>query len=106
MTIQWIFLFAAGLCEICFALALKLSDGLTKFWPSVITIFFIGLSFTLLSFAMREIPIGTAYAVWTGIGASGTVILGMLFFNESTHILRLSALALILVGLIGLQAIE
>jgi quaternary ammonium compound-resistance protein SugE len=106
MAIEWVLLLIAGICETCFAVSLKLSDGFSRFWPSLITVFFIVLSFILLSLAMKEIPLGSAYAIWTGIGAAGTVLIGMLFFGEPYHLLRICSLLLIVVGLIGLQIIE
>src|SRR4029078_8370184 len=89
MSLAWIFLLLAGFFEICFTISLKYSQGFTKPIPSAITIFFIVLSFFSVSQAMKSISIGTAYAVWAGIGAAGTVIIGIIFFGDSYHIVRL-----------------
>jgi quaternary ammonium compound-resistance protein SugE len=103
MSIAWIFLLLAGFFEICFTIALKFSQGFTKIVPSIITVIFIVLSFFSVSQAMKSIPIGTAYAVWAGIGAAGTVVCGILFFGDSYHIIRLISIFLIIVGIIGLK---
>ena len=103
MTIAWIFLLLAGFFEICFTIALKFSQGFTRIIPSIITVTFIFLSFFSVSQAMKSISIGTAYAVWAGIGAAGTVISGIIFFGDSYHIGRLASLSLIIIGIIGLR---
>lgn len=103
MTISWIFLLLAGFFEICFTIALKFSQGFSKLVPSIITVIFIVLSFFSVAQAMKTIPIGTAYAVWAGIGAAGTVICGILFFGDSYHIIRLLSIFLIIIGIIGLK---
>lgn len=103
MSIAWVFLLLAGFFEICFTVSLKFSQGFTRLIPSIITIIFIVLSFFSVSQSMKLIPIGTAYAVWAGIGAAGTVICGMLFFGDSYHIIRLISLFLILLGIVGLK---
>ena len=103
MSIAWIFLLLAGFFEICFTIALKFSNGFSKLLPSIITVVFIVLSFFSVSQAMKEIPIGTAYAVWAGIGAAGTVVCGILFFGDSYHIIRLLSIMLIVIGIIGLK---
>jgi quaternary ammonium compound-resistance protein SugE len=103
MSIAWFFIFLAGFFEICFTIALKLSQGFTRLIPSVITVLFIILSFFCVSQAMKTIPIGTAYAVWAGIGAAGTVVCGIIFFGDSYHFIRLISLFLIIVGIIGLR---
>lgn len=103
MTIYWLYLLLAGLFEICFTIALKFSDGFTRLVPSVITVIFIALSFFFVSQAIRMIPIGTAYAVWAGIGAAGTVLCGILFFGDSYQLIRLISLGLIIVGIFGLK---
>lgn len=100
---NWFLLFVAGVLEIIWAIGMKHSHGFTRIWPSLITIVCMVASFILLSLAMRSIPLGTAYAVWTGIGAAGTVILGMLFFGEPSSVLRILCLVLILSGIIGLK---
>lgn len=99
----WLLLFAAGCIEIVFALSLKYNDGFTKLWPSVITaISGIG-SFGLLMMALKTLPIGTAYAVWTGIGAVGVAIMGIILFKESMDWLRLLSISLVIIGIIGLK---
>jgi quaternary ammonium compound-resistance protein SugE len=101
--IAWLALLLAGLLEIGWALGLKYSDGLTRFWPSVATAAAILLSFGLLALALKSVPFGTAYAVWTGIGAAGTVIVGMVAFGEPADIARVACLTLIIAGMIGLK---
>ncbi|MBB3906755.1 quaternary ammonium compound-resistance protein SugE [Anoxybacillus rupiensis] len=99
----WIYLIIAGLFEIVWAIALKYTFGFTRMIPSIITIAGMLVSFYFLSLGIKMLPIGTAYAIWTGIGAAGTVIAGILFFNEPVTILRVVFLLLLLVGLIGLK---
>lgn len=99
----WIYLFIAGIFEIVWAMGLKYSHGFTKLVPSVITIAGMIVSFYLLAHASKVLPIGTAYAVWTGIGAFGAVILGMVIFNEPVNVLRIIFLGLILMGIVGLK---
>ncbi len=99
----WIYLFIAGLFEIGWAVGLKYTDGFTKLWPSVITIVIMILSFYFLSSAVKTIPIGTAYAIWTGIGAVGTAILGIFLFGESKEFVRLFFILLIIIGIVGLK---
>ncbi|ANB56714.1 quaternary ammonium compound-resistance protein sugE [Anoxybacillus sp. B7M1] len=99
----WVYLIIAGLFEIVWAIALKYTFGFTRMIPSIITIAGMLVSFYFLSLGIKILPIGTAYAVWTGIGAAGTVIAGILFFNEPITILRVFFLLLLLVGLIGLK---
>lgn len=99
----WLALLLAGLLEIGWALGLKYSDGLTRFWPSVATVAAIALSFGLLGMSLKTVPFGTAYAVWTGIGAAGTMIIGMAAFGESTDIFRVACLVLIIAGMVGLK---
>ena len=94
---------AAGLLEIGWALGLKYSDGLTRPWPTAATAIAILLSFALMALALRSLPFGTAYAVWTGIGAVGTILVGMLLYSEPTDPIRILCLALIVVGMIGLK---
>lgn len=100
---SWIYLFIAGLFEIGWAVGLKYTEGFTKLWPSVITIIGMILSFYFLSTAVKTIPIGTAYAIWTGIGAVGTAILGIFLFNESKEIIRIFLIFLIVIGIVGLK---
>jgi quaternary ammonium compound-resistance protein SugE len=99
----WIILIVAGLFEVAWAVGLKSSDGLTKFWPSLFTLVTLIISMFLLSVALRTLPLGTAYTVWTGIGAVGTVLLGIAMFGESAAAARLLCIALILVGIVGLK---
>jgi len=99
----WLALLLAGLLEVSWAISLKYSDGLTRFWPSLGMVMAIVLSFGLLAVSLKSIPFGTAYAVWTGIGAAGTMIIGMAVFGESTDLIRLTCLSLIIVGMIGLK---
>ena len=100
---SWFILIIAGVFEICWAIGLKYSSGFTKFWPSVFTIISMIISMVLLSLAVKEIPIGTGYAVWTGIGAVGTAILGIFLFNESSEIVLLFFMFLIVTGIVGLK---
>ena len=100
---NWFILFLAGLLEIAWAIGLKYSDGFTKFWPSFWTVVTLIGSMVLLAIAMKSLPVGTAYAVWVGIGAVGTVILGIILFNESADFWRMASVGLIVVGIIGLK---
>jgi quaternary ammonium compound-resistance protein SugE len=100
---QWFTLVLAGLLEIGWAIGLKYTEGFTRLWPSVFTILAMIVSLGLLGIAMKSLPVGTAYAVWMGIGAAGTVILGIFLFDESTSLLRLASVALILLGVVGLK---
>ena len=99
----WFILFVAGLFEIAWAIGLKYSEGFTRLWPSVFTIAAMITSMGLLSLSVKSLPVGTAYAVWTGIGAVGTAILGIILFNESKDLLRLFFIFLIISGIIGLR---
>jgi quaternary ammonium compound-resistance protein SugE len=99
----WLALFAAGLLEIVWAFGLKYSDGLTRFWPTGATLVAIALSFGLMALALKSLPFGTAYAVWTGIGAVGSIIVGMLIYSEPTDPVRILCLTLIVAGMIGLK---
>jgi len=99
----WIYLLLAGLLEIGWAIGLKYTDGFTRLWPSVATALTMAASFGLLSLALRTIPMGTAYAVWTGIGAAGTAAFGMAFLGESRDVIRLVFLLLIIGGVAGLK---
>ena len=100
---DWLLLFIAGLLETGWAIGLKYSEGFTKFWPSVATLGLMGVSFFLLAQALKTIPIGTGYAVWTGIGAVGTVIVGMAFLGEPRDVGRVFCLFLIVAGIVGLK---
>jgi quaternary ammonium compound-resistance protein SugE len=99
----WLALLGAGLLEIAWAVGLKWSDGLTRFWPTAGTLLAILASFFLMAIALRSLPFGTAYAVWTGIGAVGTIILGILIYSEPVDPVRILCLALIVVGMVGLK---
>lgn len=99
----WTLLLIAGFFEIVWAMLLKFTDGFTNVWPSVGTVVAMGISMVCLSFALREIPMGTAYVVWTGIGAVGTVILGIVFFGEPKNAIRLMCVGLIIAGIAGLK---
>ena len=99
----WTYLVIAGLLEVAWAIGLKYTEGFTRLWPSVWTGVALVLSMVLLSAAVRTLPLGTAYAVWTGIGAVGTAALGILLFGESASPARLACIALILAGLVGLK---
>ena len=102
----WIYLVVAGLFECGWAIGLKYTDGFTKLLPSLLTISAMAISFWLLSVAMKTIPIGTAYAVWTGIGAVGVAILGIVLFGESRDIMRVICLLLIVSGIVGLKLVS
>lgn len=99
----WLMLFAAGLCEIVWAVGLKYTQGFTKTVPTVITIAAMIVSMVLLGAAMKSLPVGTSYAVWVGIGAVGTAILGIVLFGESTSPGRLASLTLLTAGIVGLK---
>lgn len=99
----WIYLIIASFFEIFWAVGLKYSEGLTRIIPSIWTIITMLLSFVFLSQAVKSLPIGTSYAIWTGIGAAGTALYGILFFNESKEIVRILCLLLIISGVIGLK---
>ncbi|EZI24475.1 MULTISPECIES: quaternary ammonium compound efflux SMR transporter SugE [Pseudomonas] len=100
---SWIILFFAGLFEVGWAVGLKYTDGFSKPLPTVLTIAAMAISLGLLGLAMKELPLGTAYAIWTGVGAVGTVIAGIILFGESMALFRLASVALIICGLIGLK---
>lgn len=102
----WLLLIGAGLLEIVWALALKLTGGFTHFWPSAIGITAAVISFIMLTFALKTLPVGTAYGVWVGIGALGVVLAGIMTLGESASPLRLGLLSLILIGVIGLKVID
>jgi quaternary ammonium compound-resistance protein SugE len=99
----WIYLALAGLFEIGWAIGLKYSDGFTRLWPSVATAVAMVISVLLLALATRSLPIGTAYAIWTGIGAVGAVILGIVLFGDSAAPLRLLCVSFIVAGIVGLK---
>lgn len=99
----WLLLFLAGLVEIVFAISLKFNEGFTRLIPSVITLASGGASLFLLMTAIKFLPVGTAYAVWTGMGAVGVAILGIVLFKESADIYRLASLSLVIIGIVGLK---
>lgn len=103
LPMAWIILFVAGLLEIGWAVGLKYTDGFTRLWPTVATAIALVASMGLLGLAVRTLPLGTAYAVWTGIGTVGTALLGILLFREPATALRLVCIALILAGIVGLK---
>ncbi|MEJ5864906.1 quaternary ammonium compound efflux SMR transporter SugE [Pseudomonas farsensis] len=100
---SWIILFFAGLFEVGWAVGLKYTDGFTRPLPTLLTLAAMAVSLGLLGLAVKELPLGTAYAVWTGVGAVGTVIAGIILFGESMALVRLVSVALIICGLIGLK---
>lgn len=99
----WFLLLSAGFAEIIFALSLKYNQGFTRLWPSVMTAVSGAGSFYLLMLSLKTLPLGTAYAVWTGMGAVGVAIVGIVLFKESAELLRLASIAMVVVGLVGLK---
>lgn len=99
----WLVLVVAGLFEVGWAIGLKYTEGFSRPWPTVATVTAMVISVGLLGLAMRTLPVGTAYAVWTGIGAVGTVVLGMALFHEPATVARLTCVGLILAGIVGLK---
>jgi len=99
----WILLVLAGLFEVGWAIGLKYTEGFTRLWPSVGTVAAMAISVGLLGLAMKSLPVGTAYAIWVGVGAVGTVILGVVLFNEPVNALRVASVLLIVAGLVGLK---
>jgi len=106
MSSSWVVLGVAALCEVAWAIGLKYSAGFTRLWPSVWTLVMLALSVGLLAVAARSLPIGTAYAVWTGLGAAGTAILGIWLFEESMSALRVACIVLIVAGVVGLKIVS
>ena len=102
----WIILVLAGLFEVAWAVGLKYTDGFTRLLPSVATLAAMAVSVVLLALAVKTLPLSTAYAIWTGIGAVGAVILGIVLFHESASPARLACLALIIVGIVGLKVVS
>lgn len=100
---SWLILLLAGLFEVVWAIGLKYTEGFTRLWPSVGTAVAMIISVLLLGMAMRQLPVGTAYAVWVGVGAVGTVIMGMVLFNEPATAARLASMGLIVAGIVGLK---
>lgn len=99
----WVILVLAGLLEIGWAVGMKYTEGFTRLWPSVATVLAMILSMAMLGFAVRTLPLGTAYAVWTGIGTVGTVFVGIVLFGESASLVRMLCVALIVSGIVGLK---
>ena len=106
MQTGWLFLILAGVAEIFYAVMMPKTQGFTQLAPSIFCLFFIGVSMYLLSLATKTIPVGTAYAVWVGIGAIGTAIYGMLVLGEDKSLLRILCFVLILCGIVGLKLIS
>jgi len=104
--VSWIVLVVAGLFEIAWAASMKRTDGFTRLVPSLVTLALMGVSVYLLSLAMRDLPTGTSYAIWVGIGAAGTALVGIAFLGEPRSALRLASIALIVLGVIGLRLAE
>lgn len=104
--VAWLLLLAAGLFEVGWAVGLKYTEGFTRLWPTVWTVGAMVLSLTLLGLALRTLPLGTAYAVWTGIGTVGTATLGVWLFGEPAQALRLLCIGLILAGIVGLKLVS
>ncbi|MGL4473862.1 MAG: quaternary ammonium compound efflux SMR transporter SugE [Shewanella sp.] len=100
---HWVILVIAGLFEVAWAIGLKYTDGFIKLWPTVGTLMSLLASFLLLGFALKTLPVGTAYGIWVGIGAVGTALMGILLFGESTDVLKLVSLGLICAGIVGLK---
>jgi len=101
--VAWLLLIFAGLLEVSWLIAMKYSDGFTKLWPTVLVFVLGTLSFYLISLCLKVIPVGTAYVVWTGIGAVGGTLVGMLLFNEPRDVWRIISIALIIGGIVGLK---
>jgi quaternary ammonium compound-resistance protein SugE len=102
---SWLYLFVAGLLEVGWAVGLKYTNGFTRLWPSVFTLVTMAGSVGMLGIALRALPLGTAYAVWTGIGTIGTAVVGMLMLGEPAGALRLGSIALIAAGIVGLKLV-
>jgi len=99
----WMYLFIAGFFEVVWAIGLKYTKGFTELFPSIITVIGMIASVLFLSMALKTIPVGTAYAIWTGIGATGTALMGILLFKESTELLRIMCILFIVIGVVGLR---
>ena len=101
----WLLLLVAGILEIGWAVGLKYTDGFTRLWPTTLTVLCMVASVLLLGLSMRTLPLGTAYAIWTGIGTVGTVILGMALFNDPATVARIACIGLIVAGIVGLKVL-
>jgi quaternary ammonium compound-resistance protein SugE len=99
----WLYLFLAGLFEVGWAIGLKYTEGFSRLVPSLLTVAAMAISLALLGLALKSLPVGTAYAVWTGIGAVGTAILGIILFSEPATVSRLACIGLIVCGIAGLK---
>src|SRR5688572_20194588 len=99
----WVILVLAGLCEVGWAIGLKYTEGFTQLWPTIWTILAMIISLWLLGIAMKSLPVGTAYSIWVGVGAVGTIILGIVLFGESANAARLISVGIIIAGIIGLK---
>jgi quaternary ammonium compound-resistance protein SugE len=104
--VAWVYLFVAGLFEVGWAVGLKYTEGFTRLWPTVFTAVALIASMALLAAAMRTLQLGTAYAIWTGIGTIGTVLFGMLFLSEPVTAIRMLCLAMIVAGIVGLKLVS
>lgn len=104
-SLAWTVLLVAGLCEVGWAVGLKYTEGFSRLWPSLWTLVAMALSVILLAWSLKTLPVGTAYAVWTGIGAVGTALLGMLLFGEPRETARLVCIGLIVAGILGLKLV-
>lgn len=102
----WVYLFIAGISEIGWAIGMKYTDGFTKPVPTILTLAVMAVSVVFLALAVKHLPLGTAYAIWTGIGTLGTVILGIWLFNEPSDLVRLLCIGLIIVGIVGLKIVS
>lgn len=105
-TFAWVLVLLAGLCEVTWAVGLKYTEGFTRLWPSVGTLAAMAASVILLGWSLKALPLGTAYAVWTGIGAVGTALCGMVLFGESREVARLVSMGLIVAGIVGLKMLS
>jgi quaternary ammonium compound-resistance protein SugE len=103
MNMAWLFLILAGFLEVAWAIGLKYSDGFSRLWPSAMTGIAMAASIGFLALALKSIPLGTGYAVWTGIGAAGTAVMGVLLFSEAVSAAKLVSLLLIIMGIVGLK---
>jgi quaternary ammonium compound-resistance protein SugE len=103
ISMAWLFLLVAGLCEVAWAIGLKYTDGFSRLLPTIGTVVAMAASIGFLGLALKSLPVGTAYAVWTGIGTVGTAALGIYLFNEPATLLRLACIGLILSGIVGLK---
>ena len=102
----WVYLTAAGLLEIIWAIGLKFTEGFTKLGPTALTVAAMTASVVLLGIALRDLPVGTGYAIWTGIGTVGTAVLGIMIFHEPATALRLASIGLIIAGIVGLKLVS